>query len=82
MCINVLRACVFVNHMCACCPQKREEGFESPVFVLMAESHYVCLMGMEPGSSARATSALNLKEALQVPCLSIPKLLLVKEKKM
>lgn len=62
----VLTACLSAHHLPTYCLLKQEAGSGSPGTGEMVASHYVGA-GTEPGSSGRATSALNPRITSPVP---------------
>lgn len=39
ICVNVLPACMFMHHLCSCCPQRSELGIGSPVTGVIVSHH-------------------------------------------
>ena len=60
LCLGVLPASISVYHVCAWCLWRSEEGIRCLELELqVVVNHTMFVLGIEPGSSARRTSALN-----------------------
>jgi hypothetical protein len=57
--MGVLPACASVQNVCAWCLQRSKEGIKYPETGVMDGFECHVLLGIEPGSFARAASTLN-----------------------